>query len=312
MNFLNKIINKFSPLNKFGLVIDWEFHRKNKWVSALTPYLIEAIIKEFRPVIISSQEDYNSQKQKLKYIVSAEPGWAAPKIQYDTQIKCKKAVFYSDPHSRTKEKSNYFYNNNFDFAFSYYKNPFFYHFKDFPKEKFVHMPWAIPDQFIDNGETKVRNNEVIIFGGKSSDAYDVRNWCREQEGIKNYEFSGVENKKMSDKEYFKWLANFDAIVAAGSSDLKYDLVTPKYFEIASSGALLIGQDCTDLSDLGLNDQNMVIFTKNNFNKKVEGYKKDPAKFISIRVAGRELIRQRHKISDRIKKIKAIFHLNGQD
>jgi len=306
---LLNLLKKLKPCSDFGLVINWKFHKENGWCVAITPYLIDAIIKEFRPVIINNQDEYDKKKDRLRHIISVEPGWAAPVIKYDTSVECKKAVFYSDPHLHTEERKRFFLDNDFDYVFSYYKSPFFYHLKDFPKEKFIHMPWAIPDEFIENQKIKVRSNKVVIFGGKGSDAYDVRNWCRVQKGIKNYNFSGVENKQLVGKNYFKWLRKFDAIVAAGSSDPKYNLVTPKYFEIASSGALLLGQYCKDLEDLGFNKNNCIIFTKDDFNANVRKYKASPKKYLNIREAGRELIRSRHKISDRIKLIKETLFEN---
>lgn len=289
-----------------GLVIDWDFHKANKWVSALTPYLVDALIAEFDPVIISTQADYESLKTGLSHIISLEPGWAAPHINYDTTPTTKKAVFYSDPHYETKKRWEYFDKNGFNMVFSYYYHPFFYHFKDFDESKFLHLPWAIPDQYISDHDLSVRNDEVVIFGGKNSEAYDVRNWCREQKGITNFDNSGVENKKMTDQEYFSWLSQFDAIVAAGSSDPKYDLVTPKYFEIASAGALLIGQYCKDIEVLGFNEHNSLIFTQENFNELIAKYRSQPEDFLSIRTSGRELIQKKHKISDRINRIKEKF------
>lgn len=291
----------------YGLVINWNFHKKNKWVSALSPYLVNAIVKEFNPIIISNQFTYFRHKNKLKYIISMEPGWAAPYIKYDIKIDAKKAVFYSDPHYKPKERFEYFNLNGFNYVFSYYNNPFFYHFKKFPKRKFVHLPWAVPDEFLSYHDLIPQNDDVIIFGGKNSPAYDVRNWCRDQPYIINYHNSGVENKKMSDAEYFQWLTNFNAVVAAGSSDPKFDLVTPKYFEIASSGALLICQYCKDLDDLGFDNKNSIIFTtKEELLDKIFKYKNNPESYIHIRKAGRKLIRDKHKISDRIRRIKAIL------
>lgn len=291
----------------FGLVIDWRFHKKNKWVCALTPYLLNAIIDEFNPIIISSQFDYWRHKKRLKYIVSVEPGWSAPRVKYDTTISCKKAVFYSDPHYQPVQRRKYFDDNGFDYVFSYYQSPFFHHFDNFPKDKFVHMPWAIPDEFISQCAIEVLNTDIAIFGGKGSDAYDVRNWCREQPWVKNFQFSGVENKQLSDEGFFKWLAGFDAIIAAGSSNPKYDLVTPKYFEIASSGALLFAQYCKDLEVLGFNESNCLIFTKETFNDKVLEYKANPGRYLDLREKGRQLIRDYHKVSDRINKIKELFY-----
>lgn len=303
-------IIQYSSNTRFALIINWKFHKQNKWVSALTPYIVDAIIKEFNPIIISSQLKYNLVKNKLKYIISMEPGWAAPRIEYDRKIDCEKAVFYSDPHYEPEQRFKYFMDNHFDFVFSYYKSPFFRHFKNFPEDKFVHMPWAIPNDLISKHQISNRNNDVVIFGAQHSEAYDIRNWCRMQNSVIAYDNSGVENKKMTDKEYFSWLAQFDAIVAAGSSNPDYNLVTPKYFEIASSGALLIGQYCNDLEDLGFNNTNSLLFSKEDFTEKVNYYKVNPDKFLNIRRAGRKIIEERHKVSDRIKLMKRVFEING--
>lgn len=311
-NYL-KLFNKIKNLagsgggeNGMAFVIDWKFHQSNKWVSALTPYLVEAIVKEFKPIIISSQKEYDRNKHKIDKIISMEPGWAAPKLKYDTKLNQKIGIFLSDPHSKTDWLVDYVNSNNITHVLSYYHSPFFYHFPEFPQSKFVHVPWSIPDQFVSNIEPSYRNSEVAIFGGKGSDAYDVRNWCREQKEVTNYTNSGVENKKMTDEEYFRWLSDFDAIVAAGSSYPIYEMVTPKYFEIASAGALLFGQYCKDLSLLGFNDTNAVIFTKDTFIKKVNMYKEDPKSYIDIRKKGLQLIKERHKLSDRIDLLRQIF------
>lgn len=301
--YLSKRLKLMIKNSEIGLVIDFKKHKDKKWTSALSSYLIEELIKKFDPHIITNQFDYFRKKNKLRYIISLEPGWAAPKIDYDVTRTCIKAVFYSDPHYQTKRRFDYFSNNEFDFVFSYYYSPFFFHFENFPEEKFVHLPWAIPEQFVNKSALNLKNTDIVIFGAQNNDAYDVRNWCRMQEGVKNFSNSGVENKIMTDEEYFKWLAQFDAIVAAGSSRPEFDLVTPKYFEIAASGSLLIGQECKDLEKLGFNDKNALIFNKNNFNDKLKLYRSDPEKFLKMRFNGRELIKSKHLLSHRIETIK---------
>lgn len=305
---MNYLYNLFKKSN-YGLVINWEFHKRNKWASALSPYLVNAIIKKFNPIIITSQFEYSFYKNRLKYIISLEPGWAAPKITYDKHLNHIVGVFVSDPHNKIDWFQKYIEENKINYVFSYYNYPFFYHFPDFPKEKFFHFPWAIPDQFISTNKLFVRNSEISIFGGKNSNAYDTRNWCRDQEGITCFDNSGVENKKMKDSEYFLWLTNFDAIIAAGSSNPIYDLVTPKYFEIAAAGALVIGQYCNDLKILGFNEKNSIIFDKENFKEKIQHFRDNPEYYIHVRENGRDLIKQKHKISDRIQQMENVFLSN---
>ena len=292
--------------SEFGLVLDWEFHQSNGWASACMSFLVDAIITEFDPVIISSQRQYDTAKSQLRFIVSFEPGWAAPRLNYSRLTDGCKVVIYSDPHYQPEERHKYFDDNGFNYVLSLYQSPFFKHFKGFPEDKFIHFPWAVPDQFVTSGGLHVRSDEVMIFGGSKSAAYDIRNWCRRQNGVTEFNFSGVENKQLKDEEYYHWLQGFDAVIAAGSSDPQFDLVTPKYFEIAGAGALLIGQKCADLPALGFNEDNSLLFTKTDFVEKLSEYRKRPENFLLLREKGRNLIRSRHMVSHRVKKIGELF------
>lgn len=293
-----------------GLVIDWKFHRQNRWVSIFMPQLVRSFVDKFSPHIISSQLEYDLLKKKLKLIISMEPGWAAPRIKYDGKMEHVICVVVSDPHNKTEWFADYVWKNGFDYVLSLYRSPFFHHFPNFPQEKFIHFPWAVPDAFISESPLNVRLTDVAIFGGKNSDAYDVRNWCRQQKGVQDFYFSGVENKILSNASYFDWLGKLDAAIAAGSSLPKYDLVTPKYFEIPAAGALLFGQSCQDLCELGFNDENAIVFQQGDFLDQLHKYKKAPESFLPMRYRCRELIRSRHKVSDRIKQLEKLMRYLG--
>jgi hypothetical protein len=79
--------------------------------------------------------------------------------------------------------------------------------------------------------------------------------------------------------------------------------------IASSAAqplvLLFAQETPDSSLVGLeHNQNCVSFTRESFASRLEEYLANPAdpKWLKIREAGRELIRQRHTISLRLNQL----------
>jgi hypothetical protein len=292
----------------WGLLINWKFHEQNRWVCAQTPYFINAIIREFNPIIISSQIEYELHKRKLRNIISMEPGWGVPKINYDKKQKHTIAVFVSDPHNKANWFCDYIDNNEIDFVFSYYYYPFLYHFPQFDRSKLIHMPWAIPDEFIIDPDSIINHNQnkIHIFGGSMSDAYDTRNWCRKFPFVEDHQNSGCENKIMSDEEYFRWGQQYDAIIAAGSLSEKYQLVTPKYFEIAAGGSLLFAQYCTDLALLGFDSTNCITFNRNNFEQHALDYLKNQDGYNDIRRNGCVLIKNRHKISNRIEKIKLIM------
>lgn len=290
-----------------GLVINWKFHSSGKWVSSFTPALVNAIVKNYNPVIIQSQLDYFLYGRKLKLIISMEPGWAAPKIKFTSRSHQRTCMLLSDPHSKTSWLRKYIDKYNVDLVLSQYYHPFYYHFPDFPLDRFVHFPWAVADEFVHSGEIIANGDQVVAFGGKGSDAYDVRNWCKRQDGVTSADNSGVENKVFSDEEYFRWLSSLGAAIAAGSSDPKYDLVTPKYLEIMSSGSLLLGQFCKDLELLGVKDGlNAVLFDQSGFLDKLNSYKNNPGSYLAVREAGRELISERHLVSHRIKTLVALM------
>lgn len=286
----------------FGLVINAKFHLENRWVCALTKYLVNEIINQFKPIIITSQKDYTQEKQSLKYIVSMEPGWAAPIIKYDNRHKVRKAVFYSDPHYDTERRKHYLLKNNFDVVFSFYDKPFCFHFGNVNPVKVVHFPWAIPSRFVFdiNKRNLPISNEVSIFGASNSSAYDVRNKCRKHPLVTSYDYSGVENKTFSDEGYYYWLSSKSAIIAAGSSSSEYGLLTPKYFEIAATGPLLIAQYCKDMDYTGFNSDNALVFkSEKEFDLIIRDVKSNPNKFIHKRRNAIELIRQKHTLEKRI-------------
>ena len=297
--------------SEVGFVVNWKFHENDGWVSSFSPNFVNAFVEKFRPVIVTSQLDYWIHASQLKVIVSMEAGWAAPRIRFNKNKQHEVFMLVSDPHKKVDWLESYVDRNNIDVILSQYFNPFFYHFPDFKVERFRHFPWAVPDRYLNRKkELLITDDSVVAFGGSGGDAYDVRNWCKAQKGIISSENSGVENKVFSESGYFEWLSSLNAVVAAGSSNPIYDLVTPKYFEVCGAGALLIGQRCKDLGLLGFDDSNAVLFDKHDFNAHVSSYKKEPSAFLERRKKGRSLIAERHLISNRIKELEELFQQCG--
>jgi len=293
---------------RLGLVIDWDFHQAGRWVSIFAPHLVDGIIARFDPVIISSQQEYDQAADDLVAAISMEPGWAAPRLRFNGRHPA--AVLVSDPHNKTSWFQDYVQANNISHVLSQYYSPFFHHFPDFPQDRFVHFPWAVPDAYIYQEEIDRRqaSSEVAVFGAAASDAYTLRNWCRRQKGVCSFDNSGVENKQFNEAGYFDWLHNLDAVIAAGSASRRYQLVTPKYFEIASAGALLFGQHCPDLEMLGFDASNMLAFSRWSFRRKLKRYHRCPEDYLAIRRNGRALIQSRHAMSRRIDQLAGVLGL----
>ncbi len=297
---------------KVGLVLNLDFHLSNRWVAAVTSYRINAMIKELNIIIIQNQKDYDKYKNDLDVIIAGEPGWGAPHIKYVKNKPRLKYASMSDPHSKIVEWQNYFLENDFSYTLAYYYNPTIFHLRKIPKHKIIHWTWAIPDQFINEKEVRIRNqNYILIFGATNGEAYETRNWCKSFNFVQTMNYSGVENKVLTDREYFGWIKQFDAVIAAGSLHRKYRLVVPKYFEIASAGGLLFAQEAEDLKLLGFEDKkNCIIFNKKNFEVQARTYLANKEAYTDIRKAGRNLISKRHTLSKRISSLKShiVSHL----
>ena len=298
-----------------GLIIDLPFHEANKWVSATTWHLVEVIRTNFDCVPIQSQSDYESAIDQLDLLISMEPHWGGHKLNLIRTNGLREKIenipsyiLYSDPHAN-KWRQDYFLDNAFDYVLSFYNHPMRYHFRKINPDRMIHFPWAIPDDWISTAPIQYNPAETICcFGGLKSDAYALRNWCRQFDFVESASNSGCENKVMSEAAYIQWLGTKAACIAAGSDDSRYRLTVPKYFEIAAAGSLLFAQETDDLPLLGfVHGQNCVVFNRSNFESLAREYLENPQQYLHIRKQGRELIRQRHSLSLRMKNL--IRHVN---
>ena len=295
------------PSLRLGLILNRDFHFQNRWVSALTPRLVEGILRRFHCCWIQTQQEYESCLGDVEALLSMEPGWAAPRLEFGCTASLREklasipsCIFYSDPHDKSW-REEYFLENRLDYVLAYYDVPTRRHFRRLPAERIVHFPWAIPDESIAGGPIRLRSHlKIACFGASAHEAYELRNWCRAFPFVDSTTNSGVENKAMTDDEYLRWLATRDAAIAAGSDSARYRLTVPKYFEIPAAGALLFAQETEDLETLGFRDlRNCIVFHRGNFESLAREYLNHPGDFLSIREAGRELIRSRHAISTRL-------------
>lgn len=293
---------------KLGFVIEKRFHEENHWCSATTFHLVEALKANFECVYIQNQKDYENDLGDIDLLISMEPDWASPVLEFCRTDALRRKlsaipsyIFYSDPHSN-QWREDYFLSNGLDYVLSFYWAPFLLHFTRISKSQIVHFPWAIPDHWINDSQIIFRGqNKMCCFGGQKSEAYELRNWCRNFNFVESAANSGVENKIMSELEYIEWLRQKDAAIAAGSDSPKYKLTTPKYFEIAAVGSLLFAQKTDDLALLGFeHKRNCIIFDRSGFECLAKEYLTNPEAYLQIRQAGQELVCQRHLLSQRMK------------
>jgi len=306
-------INKgglFREINKdsnFGLVLNRARYVFDDWGPATYPFLVKKLIKELDPIIISSQRIYNLHYDKLDYIFSLEPGYSAPKISYKDEHDHTLLVFTSDPNNKTDWFKSYVENNHVDYILCPYYEPFQYYFPTISESKLVHFPWCVPKQFIINDDqiSYHGDSEITIYGSSGYEFYKDRDWCRSFSFVNNYHYSR-DKKVGSRKEYYDWLRNFDAMIAAHSNEKKWRYIIGKYFEIPAGGALLFAQEFSDLNRVGISEDNAIIFNRENFEHKAKTYLDNPSAYMEKRKKGVELMRSRHTVNDRLLLIKELF------
>lgn len=295
---------------KVGLVLDKKFHFQKKWVTALTAPMIDAIISSFDTYIISNQKEYEFIVEDIDALISMEPRWGAPEIEFLPNKLIQKKflsiptyVYMSDPH-KNKWKYEYSLKHKFKKILSPYYTPLIKNIPSIDKNTILHFPWAVPDEYLFKGAILPRENtQICCFGGKDGEAYETRNWCRNFEFVHSAYNSGCENKIMTELDYSRWLLKFNAFIAAGSASEKYMLTTPKYFEILAAGALLFAQHTEDLERLGfIHNQNCIIFNEKNFEQESKKYLRNPnsENYLEIRRNGLKLINERHLTKYRMK------------
>jgi len=294
----------------YGLVLNWGLHKRGQWTVAEYPYFVEQFIDRFDPVIITSQNEYDQRCESLDYIFAfGSRNNKGPTLSYCQGCNHTVVLFASDPHNKSEWLQQYIVSNDIDYTVSPCYHSFLYHLPDFDEDRLVHFPWAVPAKFVmEPDEIEYRGAKNIhLFGATGDDIYEFRDWIRTHRFVKEYTTSGHQNKVFNSEDFYLWLRNFDALVAAGSLSEQWQYVFAKYYEIPAAGALLFAQDCEDLREVGFTEDNAVIFSsKGEFRSKAEDYLEHPRDYLDRRRNGANLISSQHTIEDRIDSIESLF------
>lgn len=296
--------------SRYGLVLNWGLHQSDNWTAACYPVFVERFIKRFDPVVITGQREYDRRAEELEHIFAfGVRNKKGPTLEYDINLNQTVLMFASDPHDRSEYLHDYIRENEIDYVLTPFYNPFLYHIPGIDEERLVHFPWPVPDKHIINPDAiEYHGDEAVhISGASGSGAYELRDWCRNHPDVAEHANSGTQNKTMTNSEYYMWLRNFDASIAAGSLCEQWQYVVPKYYEIPAAGSLLFAQYCEDLDRLGFDDSNCIVFhSKEDFKKKIEAYLDAPEEYLERRKNGAGLIASEYSISDRLDNVEALF------
>jgi hypothetical protein len=299
---------------RLGLILDPEFVLLQRSVVATTPSLIRGLCRAFDTRIIHDQATFDARSPEVDVLVSLEPGWAAPVLDWRRDQRRHLAppayVMMSDPHQGAW-RQEYVRDQGIEHVLALYWAPTLRHFAADLHPRLVHFPWTVPDRWFSDAPVRWRGSATLtVFGAADDPAYELRNWCRTQPGVESSLASGVENRVYEEQDYFDWLQGFDAVVVAGSEAAAYRLTTPKFFEAAAAGCLVFAQHTDDLERLGFVDGvHCLTFTRDTFAAVTRPYLEDPShpRWTTIRDAGRRLVRERHSLSRRLADLAAHMH-----
>ena len=308
---INKVMEQVQrdKSSRYGLVLNWGLHRRDQWTVAEYPYFVSRFIDRFDPVVLTTQRLYERKAAELDYIFAfGARNNKGPTLDYldeDHSI----LLFASDPNTEPEWLYEYIHRYDIERVLSPVYDPFFEWMPQLEEELLEFFPWAVPSEFVvAPDEVRFRDNEEIhLTGASGSEVYEMRDWCRRQNYIVDYDNSGHQNRVFDHEEYYKWLRNFDCMVAAGSLDPEWQYLFGKYFEIPAAGNLLFAQYSEDLSRAGFTDDNCVIFgSKDEFESEAQRYLSDPESYLETRKRGAELIRENHTVSHRIDEVDRLF------
>jgi spore maturation protein CgeB len=310
---INERVSNKGKNSNIALAINWGCHELNHWPVAEYKFFIEKFIDRYDPLIVPNQKTYDKFGNLANIIVTIEPSsYMSPELDYENSREQEILLITGHPHPKGESFERYISKNDIDYILSRYYDPMKMHFPDIPEEKIVHYPWAVPkEHIIDRDEISMKNQEKIAIFGKKSDhpMYEARNRLRGSQFVSNVrsiKSSKNDSKPLTDEEYYRWIREFDAAIAAGSFQPEYQYTLAKYFEIPAAGSLLFAQYCSDLGRLGFDEKNCVIFEDfDDFEGKADTYLENPGEYMERRKRGVELIRDRHTIEDRIDRISSL-------
>ncbi|RKD98053.1 glycosyltransferase family protein [Halopiger aswanensis] len=304
--------NQVDKSSRYGLVLNWGLKRRGEWTVAEYPYFINQFIDRFDPIIITTQRLYERKAEELDNIFAfGARNNKGPTLDYLDEDHTV-LLFASDPNTDPEWFYEYIHQNNVDRVLSPVYDPFFHWMPQLEEDRLEFFPWAVPSEFVlSPEEVQFRGNEEIhLTGASGSEVYKMRDWCRQQDYIIDYDNSGHQNRIFEHDEYYQWLRNFDCMVAAGSLDPEWQYLFGKYFEIPAAGALLFAQYSNDLARAGFTNDNCLIFnSKEEFASQAHQYLSDPESYLEKRRRGTRLIKENHTISHRIDTVDRLFRQN---
>jgi hypothetical protein len=142
------------------------------------------------------------------------------------------------------------------------------------------------------------------MGATGHDAYSTRSWCKQHSFVQDTSWSRGNPAAGVGKAFFDTIRKWDAAIAATSTKKPWRYMVAKYVEIPAAGALLFAQIGEDLPLLGFKDGvNCIVFTQQNFVDKARYYLAHPDRYLEIRKAGRDLVKERHTIRTRMETLR---------
>ena len=306
-NLVNKLLNKhyakiYNKCKKWSSInynkINLYLTQKNKYSSNHLEYFLKQNFKNIEVIFYYPHNRWNVEFTKLL-----------------AHTSFKKIIYIDDFHSKNLNKANFNICNQFDkILCSYaYKAKFICPILD--TTKIISFPHYIPDHMLIKYKKKIFN-KILLSGLCLNNKCSCQIWRKKAYSIRYLILDKFKNNKLLKNlcihenykgiNYYKYI-NLHSIAISTPGNIGYILA--KYFEIPGSNSLLFAYNKNlekDLENLGFKDGiNYIGFTMENLNKKIKNLENGLIDIQKITTNGFNLIKEKHTLSKRIKKLDEI-------
>lgn len=322
-----------------GLIVD-----KKRFINMdYTPVTNNSLWQQLltlNPIMLYNQDDYDKNKEKIDTFIVIG-GWYGYNINVESN-KHNAIIISGDAHDRPYNMKifNFLYKMKKFYHLANYVQAYIYEINEITKESKIEKFSERQNEHINNiydfyhsvhendvineNDIQYRDQNMIVSPGvchsftADDEIYSSRSWTRMQPYVKTLplhadnRISAHKDTEGRKNDWLNLLGEYDAVVVTCSFSHPHSksMLVGKVPEVLARGCLLfVGQEANYNSESGLIDNyNCIIFTKNNFNEKVEEYIKNRAdkKYLEIRKNGVKLIKKKHTHNHRMQIIKTLL------
>lgn len=231
--------------------------------------------------------------------------YCSPPITGLSDINIPKGIIVHDTHWEIEYRRQFINNNNIDYVFSIYRDPFYKTYPELKEKMYWHPHFINPKIFKDYGEPKSID---YLLMGMINDYYPLRRKILEvmknEPGFIYHKHPGYVQLKAREfesafvEERYAKEINRSKIFLTDDSKVHYPLM--KYYEVLACKTLLLAPTSKEIEDLGfIPGVNFVDIDEVNFLDKARYYLNHEKERNEIAQRGYDMVHTKHTVSKRV-------------